>query len=255
MGLYLLTPHAGYNGGMPKINVYLPDDLADAVRDSGIPVSPICQRALEQAVRRSQAVRQAVLSDLTDTDLTERLQTVFTARAISVLGLAIERATSNVTTGDLLHGLVTEPGNLARQILTTMDIDPQSLTAPADAEAPLPEADDGGLRFSRPMAVALELTVGEAIGLGHNYVGCEHLLIGLVAEPDGAAGVLLRSRGLEVKAVRRSVAAAVAGYAHLRSTLQGAPAQPNALISVVRGEIAPLIARIERLEGAAGASL
>jgi ATP-dependent Clp protease ATP-binding subunit ClpA len=136
-----------------------------------------------------------------------------------------------------------------------MDVDPQSLTAPTDAEAPLPEADGGGLRFSRPMAVALELSVGEAIGLGHNYVGCEHLLIGLVGEPDGATGVVLRSRGLEVKAVRRSVAAAVAGYAHLRSTLRGAPAQPSALISVVRAEIAPLIARIERLEGGASGSL
>ena len=36
---------------MPKINVYLPDELADAVREAGLPVSPICQRALEQAVR------------------------------------------------------------------------------------------------------------------------------------------------------------------------------------------------------------
>jgi ATP-dependent Clp protease ATP-binding subunit ClpA len=237
---------------MPKINVYLPDDLADAVRDAGIPVSPVCQRALEQAVRRSQEVRQTVLSDLTTADLTARLQTVFTARAITVLGLAIDRARStgapNVTTSDLLHGLTTEPANLARQILTTMDIDPGSLTAPTDPEPSLPSKEPADLRFSRPMAVALELTASESLGLGHNYVGCEHLLIGLVAEPDGAAGALLRSRGMEPKAVRRSVAAAVAGYAHLRSTLQSAPAQPNALLSAVRAEIAPLIARIERLE-------
>jgi ATP-dependent Clp protease ATP-binding subunit ClpC len=237
---------------MPKINVYLPDDLADAVRDAGIPVSPVCQRALEQAVRRSQEVRQTVLSDLTTADLTARLQTVFTARAITVLSLAIDRARStgapNVTTGDLLHGLTTEPANLARQILTTMDIDPGSLTAPTDAEPSLPSNDTVGLRFSQPMAVALELTASESLGLGHNYVGCEHLLIGLVAESDGAAGALLRSRGMEPKAVRRSVAAAVAGYAHLRSTLQSAPAQPNALLSAVRAEIAPLIARVERLE-------
>lgn len=238
---------------MPKINVYLPDDLADAVREAGIPVSPICQRALEQAVRRSQEVRQAVLTDLTTADLTTRLQTVFTSRAITVLSLAIDRARStgapNVTTGDLLHGLVTEPANLARQILTTMDVDPSSLSAPGDPEQSLASSGSDGLRFSRAMAAALELTVGEAIGLGHNYVGCEHLLIGLVGEPDGAAGALLRSRGLEPKAVRRSVAAAVAGYAHLRSTLQGAaPAQPNALLAAVRAEIAPLVARVERLE-------
>jgi ATP-dependent Clp protease ATP-binding subunit ClpA len=239
---------------MPKINVYLPDDLADAVKDAGIPVSPVCQRALEQAVRRAQEVRQTVLSDLTGADLTERLQTIFTARAITVLSLAIDRAreagAANVTTGDLLHGLTTEKGNLARQVLTAMDVEPGSLTAPADAEPSLPEADGGGLRFSRPMAVALELTFGESIGLGHNYVGCEHLLIGLTAEPDGAAGAVLRSRGMEAKAVRRSVAAALAGYAHLRRSLQSAQPQPNVLLAAVRAEIAPLVARIERLEGA-----
>jgi ATP-dependent Clp protease ATP-binding subunit ClpA len=236
---------------MPKINVYLPDDLADAVRDAGIPVSPVCQRALELAVRRAQEVRQTVLSDLDDADLTARLSGTFTARAITVLTLAIERAkaagATEVTTGDVLHGLLTESANLGRQVLGAMDVDPGSLTAPASPEPALPEAQGAGLRFSRPMATVLELTYGEAIGLGHNYVGCEHLLIGLVAEPDGAAGTLLRSRGLETRSVRRSVAAAVAGYAHLRNTYTAQP-QPNALLTAVRAELAPLIARIEHLE-------
>jgi ATP-dependent Clp protease ATP-binding subunit ClpA len=92
------------------------------------------------------------------------------------------------------------------------------------------------LRFSVPAAAAMETAVGEAIGLGHNYVGCEHLLIGLATEPDGVAGALLRERGADGKAVRRAVAAAVAGYAHLRAT-NGAQAL-----------LAPLIERIERLE-------
>jgi ATP-dependent Clp protease ATP-binding subunit ClpA len=244
-----MTPQSGYNRVMPKINVYLPDDLADAVRDAGIPVSPVCQRALEQAVRRSHQVRQTVLSDLTTADLNERLKDVCTARAITALGLAIDRARAadapNVTTGDLLHGLIAEKANLARQVLTAIDVDPDSLTAPADAEPSLP---DGGLRFSRPLATVLELTFGESIGFGHNYLGCEHLLIGLVAEPDGAAGALLRSRGLDAKSVRRAVAAALAGYAHLRSAFAPQAVQNNALLTAVRAEIAPLIARIESLE-------
>src|ERR687890_296822 len=49
---------------MPKINVYLPDDLAEAVKAAGVPVSAVCQRALEQAVRRVTAIRQTVLADL-----------------------------------------------------------------------------------------------------------------------------------------------------------------------------------------------
>ena len=55
------------------------------------------------------------------------------------------------------------------------------------------------MRYSTPAANALEMTVGEATALGHNYVGCEHLLIGLAAEPDGIAGRVLREAGADAK--------------------------------------------------------
>ncbi|MFC4064929.1 Clp protease N-terminal domain-containing protein [Actinoplanes subglobosus] len=233
---------------MPKINVYLPDDLAESVRETGLPVSPICQRALEQAVRRITTIRQAVLTDVDPAWLAERLPT-FTARLINTLNLAATRAretgADSVTTGDLLHGLLAEGHNLGLQILTAMDVTPASLTAPSTPEPP---AAPGALRFSAAAAVALELSVGEAIGFGHNYVGCEHLLVGLAAEPDGAAGELLRSRGVDGKAARRTVAAAVAGYAHhLRSTTADQTAPP-VLLNAVRAELAPLVRRIEQLE-------
>ncbi|MEU8656457.1 Clp protease N-terminal domain-containing protein [Actinoplanes philippinensis] len=232
---------------MPKINVYLPDDLAEAVRETGLPVSPICQRALEQAVRRITTIRQAVLTDIDPAWLAERLPS-FTARLVGVLNLATVRARETgaaaVTTGHLLHGVLAEGNNLALQILTAMDVAPGSLTAPDTAE---PSATPGALRFSGPAAVALELSVGEAIGFGHNYVGCEHLLIGLAGEPDGAAGELLRSRAVDGKAARRTVAAAIAGYAHLRATSADQTAPP-ALLNAVRAELAPLVRRIEALE-------
>ncbi|MDQ1521366.1 MAG: hypothetical protein QOI55_2439, partial [Actinomycetota bacterium] len=44
---------------MPKINVYLPDDLAEAVREARIPVSAVCQRALEDALRHSTAATES----------------------------------------------------------------------------------------------------------------------------------------------------------------------------------------------------
>ncbi|MBB2942979.1 ATP-dependent Clp protease ATP-binding subunit ClpC [Actinoplanes lutulentus] len=233
---------------MPKINVYLPDELADAVRETGLPVSPICQRALEHAVRRITTIRQAVLSDLDPDRLSERLPS-FTGRLIITLTLAARRAqeagAATVTTADLLHGLLAENHNLGVQILTAMDVAPDSLTAPSTPE---PDSGGSGLRFSAPAAVALELAVGEAIGFGHNYVGCEHLLVGLAAEPDGSAGELLRSRAVDGKAARRAVAAAVAGYAHLRSTAPDQQAAPAALLTAVRAELTPLIERIERLE-------
>ncbi|BBH63559.1 hypothetical protein ACTI_02440 [Actinoplanes sp. OR16] len=235
---------------MPKINVYLPDDLADAVRDTGLPVSPICQRALEQAVRRITTIRQAVLGDLDPERLSEQLPS-FTGRLVITLTLAARRAqesgAGSVTTGDLLHGMLTENHNLGLQVLTALDVAPGSLTAPTTPE---PAVAGDGLRFSAPAAVALELAVGEAIGLGHNYVGCEHLLIGLSAEPDGTAGDLLRSRAVDGRSARRAVAAALAGYAHLRAgaTDPSTAPPPSALLTAVRAELAPLVERIERLE-------
>ncbi|MEU8813070.1 Clp protease N-terminal domain-containing protein [Actinoplanes sp. NPDC048796] len=221
---------------MPKINVYLPDDLADAVRESGIPVSAICQRALEQAVQRVAAIRDATAIDLDPAALAERLPS-FTARLVTVLELAAQRG-EPVTTGALLHGVLAEGDNLALQILTAMDIPPTTLTAPETAE---PTGDATGPRFSRSGAVVLELAVGEAIGLGHNYVGCEHLLIALAAEPDGAAGEVLRARGADARVIRRAVSAALAGYAHLRAS----HTPPKDALTAA---LAPLIERIERLE-------
>jgi ATP-dependent Clp protease ATP-binding subunit ClpA len=248
MGLYPYAPTRGYNFAMPKINVYLPDDLADAVRDTGVPVSAICQRALEQAVKRITAIRQTTALDLLSDaeDPAGRLR-VFTGRAVKAIRLSVEHAQSagaaNVGTGDLLAGMLAEGGNLALQVLSSMEIEPASLAVPAAAEPGGGE----GLRFSNPATAALELTVAEATALGHNYVGCEHLLIGLAAEPDGVAGRALREAGADVKSVRRVVVAALAGYTHLQA--QTAPtAQKGALTAAVRQELRPLVERIERLE-------
>lgn len=231
---------------MPKINVYLPDDLADAVRDTGVPVSAICQRALEQAVRRITVIRQTVVDDLTDADLAARLPSM-TAKAVAVLGLARDCGAAPVGTGHLLTAMLAEGTNLAVQVLRSMEIPLDDLAAELSRD-PLtePGGDGGGVRFSTPAVNALELTIGEGAALGHNYIGCEHLLIGLAAEPDGAAGRLLRAAGADPKSVRRAVSAALAGYTHLRA--QTPPVDRNALVTALRQELTPLIRRIEALE-------
>lgn len=247
---------------MPKINVYLPDELAEAVKEAGVPVSAICQRALEHAVRRVTAIRETALIDLDGDDLTERLPQ-FTARARAVLKLGMDQARAagapSVGTGHLLGGLLAEGGNLGLQVLRAVEIEPaqvaRDLGRHSSAE-PGASSDRPAQRFSGPAANALELTVTEAQALGHNYIGCEHLLLGLIAEPDGTAGQVLRALGAEPRLTRRAVAAALAGYVHLRAQTQqsGTPtADPaQALAAAVRQELQPLIRRIERLEERAG---
>jgi ATP-dependent Clp protease ATP-binding subunit ClpC len=241
---------------VPKINVYLPDELAEAVKDTGVPVSAICQRALEQAVRRVTAIRQTALGNLTPDDLNERFSH-FTPRARSVLTLAIDQARAEdsptVTTGHLLGGLISEGDNLALHVLRAMEIEPaqvhRDLSRQAGAEARGP-SEGQSQHFSTAAAGALELAVTEATSLGHNYIGCEHLLLGLVGEPDGAAGQVLRTSGAEARLTRRAVTAALAGYVHLRAQTAASPAAHTmqALTAALQQQLQPLMARIERLE-------
>ncbi|WP_031159610.1 Clp protease N-terminal domain-containing protein [Streptosporangium roseum] len=245
---------------MPKINVYLPDELAEAVKEAGVPVSAICQRALEQAVRRVTAIRETALSAPDLDDPTARF-THFTDRTRTAVKLAVEQAraegAAEVGTEHLLSGMLAEGGNLALRILRAMEIDPEQvrreLDRPAPAEPPAGPG-DSPLRFGGSAAGALELAVTDATGMGHNYIGCEHLLLGLIGEPDGAAGQLLRGLGAEPRLTRRTVTAALAGYVHLRAqgqtdTAAAAPVTPAAALSTaIRQELQPILQRLERLE-------
>ncbi|MEJ3653166.1 Clp protease N-terminal domain-containing protein [Actinomycetes bacterium KLBMP 9759] len=243
---------------MPKINVYLPDDLADGVKSTGVPVSAICQRALEQSVRRVAAIRAIVLDDLAADDPTAQLSQ-FTERTRTVLKAAVEQArrsgAAGVGTEHVLHAVLEEGANLAVHVLRAMDVDPAGVErALADAVPPAAPTDPAATRFSGCAANALELGVTEALALGHNYVGCEHLLLGLVGEPDGTAGRVLRAVGVDLRSARRTVVAALTGYVHLRAqTTATAPADAAAMITtVVRRELRPLLDRVERLEQRAG---
>jgi ATP-dependent Clp protease ATP-binding subunit ClpA len=226
---------------MPKVNVYLPDELADAVKAANLPMSAICQRALEQSVKRVTAIRAAVLSVDPTAELSQ-----FTDRAKTVLKMAVGRAqadgTEYVGTEHLLHAMLAEGSNLALRVLQALEVAPAQVAQVLT----LPTGSGSATQFSSAAANALELTVTEAISLGHNYVGCEHLLLGLLSEPDGTAGNVLRTVGADLKSARATVVAALTGYAHLRAQPAGNPAA--AVAAVVKQELQPIIERIERLE-------
>ncbi|WP_426503758.1 Clp protease N-terminal domain-containing protein [Dactylosporangium sp. McL0621] len=178
-----------------EIEVTLPDHLATALDRIGLPVSALCERALEQALRRAETLRALPGADLPH----------YTERAKTALRLAYEHATTTVTTADLLHGLLEEGTNLAVRLLPVLGVDPATLTA-----SPTTTENTG------PAAAALELAHSEATALGHNYIGAEHILLGLLAEPSGIAGATLRARGLTLDTARTAVVAALAGFTRAR---------------------------------------
>jgi ATP-dependent Clp protease ATP-binding subunit ClpC len=238
-------------GPLPKINIYLPDDLAEAVKQAGVPVSAICQRALELAVRRVTAIREAVVGEL---DVAGQL-TQLTARAQEVLTLGIARAREEaapaVGTAHLLAGTLAVSGNLALRVLRALEIDPERIgrELARNLATEVPVGADDALRLSGAAANALELAATEATALGHNYLGCEHLLLGMIAEPEGVAGQVLRSCGADLRTVRPAVAAALAGLAHNRSPVPSPQSDITALVAqAVGAQLQPLVARLERLE-------
>jgi ATP-dependent Clp protease ATP-binding subunit ClpA len=257
---------------MPKINVYLPDELAEAVKEAGVPVSAICQAALEQAVRRLSTIRQLVASNLDSDTLGTRLPR-FTNRALTAFRLAVEQARTAgvplVGTEHLLGGLLTEGSNLALPVLHAMEIETSAVKTELEraAAGSQPEGPDAGRRISGPLGGVLIGAVAAANTLGHNYVGCEHLLLGLISEPDGDGGQILRGLGADERQARRTVTASLAGIeywaARTHAQSQGAAASGSgpatagttapetaatALAEAIKRELQPLADRLASIE-------
>lgn len=238
---------------MPKINVYLPDDLATAVREAGIPVSPVCQKALAEAVRRVGRARKTV-ERLRDPDfdpagvpqIASRIESHMTLRLSEAIRLAREASgpTGRVETRHLLTGVLDEGHNLGIRLLQALGADPDELrdaileihaeeASPAGAGEPGGPGDTSlwtGLSLPARMSIASALEA--SIDLGHNYLGCEHLLLGLLNTHDSQAARVLHSFGIDAASVRRAVTTAIAGFAQARET--SAPADAGNLDEIVR---------------------
>jgi ATP-dependent Clp protease ATP-binding subunit ClpA len=259
---------------MPKINVYLADDLADAVKDAGVPVSAVCQRALEQAVRRVTAIRE-ITTGRGEGNMVSDLAVTFTKRAMSGLQSAQASARAEglaeIGTGQLLRALLMH-GGMAVAVLTALEITPHQIRAALDKRGPAgtepgdagTKAGDAGLEpsgagtepvMSSQLAAVIELAANESSGLGNGYVGSEHLLLGLIGEPDGVAGSVLRSLGADPRVTRRTVAAALAGWgAHAQRAAENSVAAAQAadqMSAAIRAELEPVLARLDRLERSA----
>jgi ATP-dependent Clp protease ATP-binding subunit ClpA len=222
---------------MPKINVYLPDALADAVRDAQLPVSAICQSALERAVRDVESARNSLVPPVGD-ERTIGLFARFTPRARQALKLAEEAARAaahdEVGTEHVLLGVIGEGGNLAIKVLQSMEIEIDDLDGELRASMAKPSATPmaGHIPFSAQSKRALEETAKEALTLGHNYIGCEHVLLGVLAVEDGLGSHVLRRMGLEPRMTRRAVVTALAGFVQAKTDTAPPPA-PDTLQQIL----------------------
>ena len=117
----------------------------------------------------------------------------FTPRArnavVAAQNAAHDAANSEITPDHLLLGVLSDPAALATVLLQRQHVDTDTLRASVAASTapPCPDAEPPALiPFSGPARKALELTFREALRLGHNYIGTEHLLLALLELEDGA---------------------------------------------------------------------
>ncbi|MBO0772327.1 MAG: ATP-dependent Clp protease ATP-binding subunit [Actinobacteria bacterium] len=142
----------------------------------------------------------------------------FTLRARNAVGAARAEArglgSPELRTEHLLLGLLTEPDGLAAKAIVALGADPDQVRDQLGAPRSAPPAGPGDssrdrIPVSAQVKRALELTLQQALALGHNYIGTEHLLLGLIAEQGTAAQALARL-GITAERAREWVTGAIA---------------------------------------------
>ncbi len=139
----------------------------------------------------------------------------FTPRARNVIMAAqAESRTlgdSQVRPEHLILGLLSEPAGLAARALADQGKSPEAVRAAATAALPSgPGPSPDPIPYDSRSQKALQLTFREALRLGHNYIGTEHLLLALLEFEDGSG--VLSGLGVDKERVEANVLEALGGY-------------------------------------------
>ncbi|MEB4614405.1 ATP-dependent Clp protease ATP-binding subunit [Leucobacter sp. M11] len=141
----------------------------------------------------------------------------FTDRARRVIVLAQEEAKmlnhNYIGTEHILLGLIHEGEGVAAKALEQLDI---SLDAVREQVTDIigtgQQPPSGHIPFTPRAKKVLELSLREALQLGHNYIGTEHILLGLIREGEGVAAQVLVKLGADLNRVRQTVIQLLSGY-------------------------------------------
>jgi ATP-dependent Clp protease ATP-binding subunit ClpC len=157
----------------------------------------------------------------------------FTDRARRVLVLAQEEARllnhNFIGTEHILLGLIHEGEGVAAKALESLGISLEAVREKVEETiGPAGSSTTGSPPFTPRAKKVLELSLREALQLGHNYIGTEHMLLGLVREGEGVAAQVLVNLGADLSRVRQQVIQLLSGYAGGKEgTPAGAPAGPG----------------------------
>ena len=190
----------------------------------------------------------------------------FTDRARRVVVLAQEEARmlnhNYIGTEHILLGLIHEGEGVAAKGLESLGISLEAVRAQVEEIIGQgQQAPSGHIPFTPRAKKVLELSLREALQLGHNYIGTEHILLGLIREGEGVAAQVLVKLGADLNRVRQQVIQLLSGYQGKEAVTQGGPAEGTPATSLVldqfgrnltaaarEGKLDPVIGRETEIE-------
>ena len=176
----------------------------------------LAARVLESLDITVEEVRAQVARIVGQGDEVTTGQIPFTPRAKKVLELALREALSlghnYIGTEHILLGLLREEEGLAARVLESLDITVEEVRAQvARIVGQGDEVTTGQIPFTPRAKKVLELALREALSLGHNYIGTEHILLGLVRENEGVAARILLDFDADAEKIRNEIIRMLSG--------------------------------------------
>lgn len=190
----------------------------------------------------------------------------FTDRARRVVVLAQEEARmlnhNYIGTEHILLGLIHEGEGVAAKALESLGISLEAVRSQVEEIIGQgQQAPSGHIPFTPRAKKVLELSLREALQLGHNYIGTEHILLGLIREGEGVAAQVLMKLGADLSRVRQQVIQLLSGYQGKEPVTTGGPAEGTPSTSLIldqfgrnltqaarEGKLDPVIGREKEIE-------
>ena len=152
----------------------------------------------------------------------------FTDRARRVIVLAQDEAKllnhSYIGTEHILLGLIHEGEGVAAKALESLGISLEQVREQVEEIIGTGQQPPSGhVPFTPRAKKVLELSLREALQMNHNYIGTEHMLLGLIREGEGVAASVLIKLGADLNRVRTTVLQLLSGYQGREASMAGAP--------------------------------
>ena len=191
----------------------------------------------------------------------------FTDKARRVVVLAQEEAKllnhNYIGTEHILLGLIHEGEGVAAKALESLNISLEQVREQVqEIIGQGQQAPSGHIPFTPRAKKVLELSLREALQLGHSYIGTEHLLLGLIREGEGVAAQVLTKLGADTNKVRQQVIQLLSGYQGNETVSVGADTPPpqqkgsqildqygkNLTQAAAEGKLDPVVGREREVE-------